>query len=406
MLEGDVDKAWRRPTRSWSWSTPPTWCATPPWSRSTPRFRFADGAWHVYAGTQSTSFARMTLTGYLSKVLNKKPEDLKIYVHQYLVGGGFGGKQDYDEILAAAYCAKEVGRPVKLIQTRESQFRHQLPAHADLSPAQGRTEERPARRDEPRHRVRLDGPALRRGQEVQNGTDWLQLDSWTRKKQDIDQWSIGGSDHWYYVKTTACAPGTATARPGRCRRARCAPCPTRTTCSWSSRSWTRWRTRWSAIRSSSASSMLNGKGGNRGIPNTGYPPGTPSDYYMDRLWISLPWPNDKTWPPYESGHRRRRAAARATACAWRPARPAGVEATAAQHRHGHRRILRRGAAEPDLGSRHRRGHSRSEHRDVPASTGSPSRWILGLAVNPINVKAQVQGAALWGASQVLSERLT
>jgi hypothetical protein len=45
-----------------------------------------------------------TLTAYLSKVLDQKPEDIKIYVHESLLGGGFGGKQDYDEILAAAYC--------------------------------------------------------------------------------------------------------------------------------------------------------------------------------------------------------------------------------------------------------------------------------------------------------------
>ena len=32
----------------------------------------------------------------------------------------------------------------------------------------------------------------------------------------------------------------------------------------------------------------------------------------------------------------------------------------------------------------------------------PSR----LASNPLNAKAQIQGAALWGASQVMSERLT
>src|SRR6185312_10509606 len=30
----------------------------------------------------------------------------------------------------------------------------------------------------------------------------------------------------------------------------------------------------------------------------------------------------------------------------------------------------------------------------------------GLVVNPMNTKAQIQGAALWGASQVMSERLT
>jgi CO/xanthine dehydrogenase Mo-binding subunit len=31
---------------------------------------------------------------------------------------------------------------------------------------------------------------------------------------------------------------------------------------------------------------------------------------------------------------------------------------------------------------------------------------MGLAINPGNIKAQVMGSALWGASQVMSERLT
>jgi isoquinoline 1-oxidoreductase len=30
----------------------------------------------------------------------------------------------------------------------------------------------------------------------------------------------------------------------------------------------------------------------------------------------------------------------------------------------------------------------------------------GTVVNPLNAKAQIEGAALWGASQVMSERLT
>ncbi len=30
----------------------------------------------------------------------------------------------------------------------------------------------------------------------------------------------------------------------------------------------------------------------------------------------------------------------------------------------------------------------------------------GTVVNPFNAKAQIQGAALWGASQIMSERLT
>jgi hypothetical protein len=32
------------------------------------------------------------------------------------------------------------------------------------------------------------------------GTDWPQLDSWDANKQDIDQWSIGGSDHGCAVR--------------------------------------------------------------------------------------------------------------------------------------------------------------------------------------------------------------
>jgi xanthine dehydrogenase molybdopterin-binding subunit B len=58
-----------------------------------------------------------TLTAYLSKVLDQKPEDIKIYVHESLLGGGFGGKQDYDEILAA-YCANESAVPDPRVDVR------------------------------------------------------------------------------------------------------------------------------------------------------------------------------------------------------------------------------------------------------------------------------------------------
>ncbi len=135
VLEGDVDKglAGAEKVLEMEYTTDMVCHATMEPLNAT--VQFVDGAWHVYSGTQSTSFARMTLTAYLSKVLGQKPEDIKIYVHESLVGGGFGGKQDYDEILAAAYCAKEVGRPVKLIQTREVDVRNQFRAHADLPQA-------------------------------------------------------------------------------------------------------------------------------------------------------------------------------------------------------------------------------------------------------------------------------
>src|SRR6476661_259707 len=261
-------------------------------------YQATDGAWHVYTGTQSTTFARMTLTAYLAKVLNKKPEDVKVYVHQFALGGGFGGKQDYDDILAAAYASKEVGRPVKLIQTRESQFATSFPRTPTFHKLKAGLKD--GQLLAMNHDIVCGwmGPRFTVGKKY--GSDWLQLDSWDEKKQDIDQWSIGGSDHWYYVKN---------------HRVR----------AWNS-DRTTWAVQASALRTVSNSynmfvvesfmdevahalgrdplefrlALLNGKGSSRGIPNTGYPAGTPSDYYMDQLWISLPWPTDKSWPPYES----------------------------------------------------------------------------------------------------------
>jgi isoquinoline 1-oxidoreductase subunit beta len=367
--------------------------------------QFADGAWHVYTGTQSTSFARMTLTGYLSAALKQKPEDIKIYVHEQLVGGGFGGKQDYDEILAAAYCASEVGRPVKLIQTRESNFATSFPRTPTLHRLKAGLKD--GQLVAMNHDIACGfmGPRFAVGKKFQNGTDWLQLDSWPNRKKDVDQWSIGGSDHWYDVENHRVRAFNSD----------------RTT----------FAVQASALRTVSNSynmfvvesfmdevahalkrdplefrlALLNGKGGNRGIPNAGYAPGTPSDYYMDRLWISLPWPKDQSWPPYESAtvggaprlaHCLRVAAERA---GWGtkklpPHTGMGIAVSSAEERQSPTWVA--GIAEVTV--------------DPSSGNYRINRVIIamdpGLVVNPIGATAQIQGAALWGASQVLSERLS
>jgi isoquinoline 1-oxidoreductase subunit beta len=151
--------------------------------------------------------------------------------------------------------------------------------------------------------------------------------------------------------------------------------------------------------------LLNGKGGNRGIPNTGYAPGTPSDYYMDRFWISLPWSTDKSWPPYES------------------ATVGGAQRLA--------HCLRVAAEKAGWGSKQLPPHtgmgiavSSAEERQSPTWVASiaevtvdPNSGVCkinrltiatdpGLVVNPVGATAQIQGAALWGAGQVLAERLS
>jgi isoquinoline 1-oxidoreductase subunit beta len=403
VLEGDVEKALAGAEKilEMEYTTDMVCHATMEPLNAT--VQFVDGAWHVYSGTQSTSFARMTLTAYLAKVLGQKPEDIKIYVHEYLLGGGFGGKQDYDEILAAAYCAKEVGRPVKLIQTRESTFATSFPRTPSYHKLKAGLKNGEL--------VAMDhdiccgwmGPRFSVGKKY--GTDWLQLDSWDAKKEDIDQWSIGGSDHWYDVEN---------------HRVRAFDSE-RTT----------WAVQASALRTVSNSynmfvvesfmdevahalnrdplefrlALLNGKGSSRGIPNAGYEPGTPSDYYMDRLWISLPWPNDNTWPHYESttvggalrlGNCLRVAAGKAGWGAKKlpPNTGMGIAISSAEERQSPTWVA--GIAEVTVDPN--TGRYKINRLTIAMDPGT--------VINPLNAKAQIQGSALWGASQVMAERLT
>jgi isoquinoline 1-oxidoreductase beta subunit len=403
VLEGDVDKALAGAEKvlEMEYTTDMVCHATMEPLNAT--VHFVDGAWHVYSGTQSTSFARMTLTAYLAKVLGQKPEDIKIYVHESILGGGFGGKQDYDEILAAAYCAKEAGRPVKLIQTRESTFATSFPRTPTYHKLKaGLKNGQLVAMD---HNICCGwmGPRFSVGKKY--GTDWLQLDSWDAKKEDIDQWSIGGSDHWYDVENNRVRAFDSD----------------RTT----------WAVQASALRTVSNSynmfvvesfmdevahalnrdplefrlALLNGKGSARGIPNAGYTPGTSSDYYMDRLWISLPWPNDNSWPMYESttvgGALRlanclRVAAGRAGWGAKKlPSNTGmGIAVSSAEERQSPTWVA--GIAEVTVDPR--TGQYRINRLTIAMDPGT--------VINPLNAKAQIQGAALWGTSQVMAERLT
>jgi isoquinoline 1-oxidoreductase len=402
VFEGDVDKALASADKvlEVEYTTDMVCHATMEPLNATAEF--VNGEWHIYSGTQSTSFARMTLTAYLSKVLNQKPEDLKIFVHESLVGGGFGGKQDYDEILAAAYCAKEAGRPVKLIQTRESTFATSFPRTPTYHKLKAGLKNGQLVAMNQDICCGWMGPRFSVGKKF--GSDWLQLDSWDAKKQDIDQWSIGGSDHWYDVEN---------------KRVRAFDSD-RTT----------WAVQASALRTVSNSynmfvvesfmdevahalgrdpvefrlAMLNGKGSSRGIPNAGYAPGTPSDYYMDRLWISLPWATDNSWPAYESttvgGALRLANCLRVAAgkAGWGKTLPPntglGVAVSSAEERQSPTWVA--GVAEVTVDTK--TGRYKINRLTVAMDPGT--------VINPRNATAQIQGAALWGASQVMAERLT
>ncbi len=307
----------------------------------------------------------MTLSAYLSKVLNKKPEDIKIFVHQYMLGGGFGGKQDYDEILAAAYCVKEVGRPVKLIQTRESTFATSFPRTPTYHKLKAGLKNGELHGDEPRHRAAAGWARASRSARSTAPTGCSSIPG-TPRRQDIDQWSIGGSDHWYDVKNHRV------------------------------RAWNSDRTTW-AVQASALRTVSNSY--NMFVVES----------FMDEVAHALEPRSARVPPvacstaraatgafPTPATRRARRPTTTWTGCGSRcrgpttiPGRhtsPAtvggalrlanclrvaagkagwGARKLAAQHRHGDGGVFGGGAAEPDLGRRRRGGHGRSEDRQFP-----------------------------------------
>ena len=75
--------------------------------------RHENGVLDVFTGTQSQT----RLTSRLSAAL--KVDGSRIRIHQQYLGGGFGRLIEWDIELEAALIAREAGRPVKLIRSRE-----------------------------------------------------------------------------------------------------------------------------------------------------------------------------------------------------------------------------------------------------------------------------------------------
>jgi isoquinoline 1-oxidoreductase beta subunit len=78
---------------------------------------FRDGHWHLYSGNQWQSL----IMPLLATALGVGEESITI--HQYYLGGGFGRRLFGDYMLPAALTAKAIGKPVKLIFSREDDSR-------------------------------------------------------------------------------------------------------------------------------------------------------------------------------------------------------------------------------------------------------------------------------------------
>ena len=74
----------------------------------------------IWVGTQIPTFAQ----GMAAKTLNIPVE--KVRLHNFLIGGGFGRRLEFDGVVQAVKIAKQVKGPVKVIWTREEDIQHDM----------------------------------------------------------------------------------------------------------------------------------------------------------------------------------------------------------------------------------------------------------------------------------------
>lgn len=143
---------------------------------------FKDNIWHIHSGNQWQS---LTLPE-VAKALEVDPS--KVIIHQYYLGGGFGRRLFGDYIIPAALAAKALGKPVKMVFTREDDAHFDQPRSPSVSYLKG-TLNADTQVTGVEHRFTAGWPtkAMAPG---------FLADSKDGKKK-IDMFSASGSDHWY-----------------------------------------------------------------------------------------------------------------------------------------------------------------------------------------------------------------
>jgi CO/xanthine dehydrogenase Mo-binding subunit len=142
-----------------------------------------DGKWEIHTGNQWQSLA----LPWLAKALGVPETD--IVMRTYLLGGGFGRRLNGDYAVGAALAAKAVGKPVKMILTREDDTRFDSPR----SPSAQQL----------RMAFDKDGNVLGMEHHVAAGwpTQVMAPFFMPKGEKDVlyDPFSVNGADHWYTV---------------------------------------------------------------------------------------------------------------------------------------------------------------------------------------------------------------
>jgi isoquinoline 1-oxidoreductase subunit beta len=141
--------------------------------------RFEGGVYDLYTGSQFQTLAMGTLAAVL------KTDQKNVRIHQHYLGGGFGRRLDPDIILEAAIIAREAGRPVKLIRSREEDLRRDFYRSATLQTLRGGL-------DASGKVVAWDNVLVATHPGNRWGPDFVD-------KQGLDQFALNGADHVYSI---------------------------------------------------------------------------------------------------------------------------------------------------------------------------------------------------------------
>jgi isoquinoline 1-oxidoreductase beta subunit len=147
---------------------------------------FEDGGiWHIYSGSQF-----QTRSGPLcAAALGVKPE--QVLIHQVYLGGGFGRRLEADAMVPAVLAAKAVGKPVKLIYSRDEDVQNDFFRTITYQRMQGGL-------DASGKLIALDQDVCSAWATKRWGIPAFLQDS-TDKKGKLDQFSVNGADSWYTI---------------------------------------------------------------------------------------------------------------------------------------------------------------------------------------------------------------
>jgi isoquinoline 1-oxidoreductase len=158
-----------------------------------------DGVYHIYSGHHGASRLIETIAGELDVGIEQ------VVFHPNLVGGSFGDKIYGDQVTIAAQACQAMGRPVKVMLTREDQFNFGHPktiSHQRLSAAI---------KDDPSLTIQTRIQALKHELVAAPGDPKLMptfsydhIDSKTPEMGSMKnaRGAVSGSDHWYDIEHT------------------------------------------------------------------------------------------------------------------------------------------------------------------------------------------------------------